>query len=72
MKATHNVKINGRWYSAGEELPEQKPVKVVKNKPEEKKVPESEPVNEEQKPAETETVKEEPKPKSTARRKISK
>ena len=37
MIATHNIKVNGRWYHAGEELPEakaepknaEKPVEVL-------------------------------------------
>ena len=25
MIATHNIKVNGRWYAAGERIPEEKP-----------------------------------------------
>ena len=25
MIATHNIKVNGRWYAAGETIPEEKP-----------------------------------------------
>ena len=28
MKATHNIKIDGRWYRAGDELPAEKKVKA--------------------------------------------
>ncbi len=30
MIATHNIKVNGRWYRAGEVIPETKPVKAEK------------------------------------------
>ena len=51
MKATHNIKIDGRWYRAGNELPaEAEPVKVQKAQktqkelevPEAQKAPEAE------------------------------
>ena len=63
MIATHNIKVNGRWYAAGEEIPEEKerkaekkPVKVA----EEPEVPQAE---EKTEPA---------KPRTTTRRKVSK
>ena len=56
MIATHNVKVNGRWFAAGEEYNVKSPAK-----PESKK-----------EPTEAETPKEEPKQKTPARkRKIS-
>lgn len=61
MIATHNIKVNGKWYKAGEEIPEEKK-EVLKQK--EEAVPE---VKEEPIPAEEQ--KEEPKPKTASRRK---
>jgi hypothetical protein len=44
MKATHNIKINGCWYSAGEELPEEKkPAKAPEMKQEEVPAEETKP-----------------------------
>lgn len=54
MTATHNIKINGRWYTIGEQLPE------------EKKAAKKEPVQE--KPAVVAEEPKE-KPKTAARRK---
>ena len=70
MIATHNIKVNGRWYAAGQEVPEQKQdtreaVKAQKAKAEEPvaEVPEVKPVETEQ----------EDKPKTTTtRRKTNK
>lgn len=67
MIATHNIKVNGRWYSAGDEIPEpvkqKKPVEAKKPEPEKAGTPE----------VKTETVVEEPlKPKTATRRKASK
>lgn len=59
MKATHNIKINGCWYSAGEELPEEKKAEAVKQ-PEPEKEPKA---DQEERPAE------ETKPKAASRRK---
>ena len=66
MIATHNIKVNGRWYHAGEELPEAKADPKKAEKPVE--APE---VSEPETP-----VKEEPKTEtkakwSTRRKKIS-
>ena len=57
MIATHNIKVNGRWYAAGEVVPDQQQViaKAVET-------PKAE------KPVEETPVKEEQKPKSTAQR----
>lgn len=65
MIATHNIKVNDRWYKAGEEIPEEK--KAVQ-KVKEEVVPE---VKEEPVPVEEpkEKQKEEPKPKTASRRK---
>ena len=30
MVATHNIKVNGRWYRAGQEIPEEKTSGAVK------------------------------------------
>ena len=61
MIATHNVKVNGKWYSAGEMVPD----------PEAKQAEmPAEPVKEEAKPAEE--PKEQPKPRPASRRKVSK
>ena len=61
MIADHNIKVNGRWYAAGEEVPEQKPEKVkVAESVREESVKE-EPIQEEAPKAE--------KPKTTTRRK---
>lgn len=61
MIATHNIKVNGRWYAAGEEVPEQKSenVKVAETVREESV--KEEPIQEEAPKAE--------KPKTTTRRK---
>ena len=57
MKATHNIKIDGVWYKAGDELPEA-----------EAKKPAVEPETAAEAPkAETE----EPKPKATRRKKLN-
>ena len=71
MIATHNVKVNGRWYSAGEEIPEEKPVKA-ETKAEEPKA--EQPVAEQETlfSVQDEEPKETPKPKTSAsRRKTS-
>ena len=39
MIATHNVKVNGRWYAAGEEIPEVKQPKAAKAPEAERAVP---------------------------------
>lgn len=63
MIATHNIKVNGRWYAAGEEVPEEKEQKVEK-KP--AKVTEEHEVPKVEEKAEAE------KPRSATRRKVSK
>lgn len=63
MIATHNIKVNGRWYAAGEEVPEEKEQKVEK-KP--AKVTEEPEVPKAEEKAEAE------KPRSATRRKVSK
>lgn len=72
MKATHNIKLNGRWYAAGEELPEEP--KAPAKAPEVKKEAPAEIVPEI--PAEPEKTeepaKEEPKPRNANRRKNGK
>ena len=70
MIATHNIKVNGRWYRAGEEVPEQAETSKKEEKPVEKtEAPKAE------KPAEKEEPKVESKPRSastsTRRKKIS-
>ena len=62
MIATHNIKVNGRWYAAGEEVPDQQ--QVIE---EAVQIPEKEETAEEEKP-----VEKEEKPKTAARRKVSK
>ena len=62
MVATQNIKENGRWIRAGEEIPEEKPAEVKAGKPAAA-----------EEPAAEEPKKVEAKPKSTAtRRKVSK
>ena len=62
MIATYNVKVNGRWYRAGEELPEVKETAEEKREPE-KVVTET---------AEADAPKaEEPKPRTSTRRKTT-
>lgn len=66
MIAKYNVKVNGRWYAAGDVIPEE-PKKAAKAQPEQ--VPLMDP------PPETEPPKaEEPKekPRTASRRKASK
>lgn len=67
MIATHNIKVNGRWYHAGEELPgEPKKAKEPKQvAPEVAETPELV-------PQEPEEPKPEPKPRTTPRRKAAK
>ena len=57
MMATHNIKVNGRWYRAGEEyqIEEQKPIETATEQLEEETAPVTDP-----EPA---------KPKSPSRRK---
>jgi hypothetical protein len=62
MTATHNIKVNGRWYHPGEELPESNEPKAVP-------VPEVPVLNAENAPEEE--PKTEPK-RTTTRRKTSK
>jgi len=62
MIADHNIKVNGRWYAAGEEVPEQKPEKVKATEPVREESVKEEPIQEEAPKAET-------KPKTAARRK---
>lgn len=61
MIATHNMKVNGKWYAAGEELPEKK----AKVKPE----PAEKPIVMEEVPQAEEEPKAEEKPKTSSRRK---
>lgn len=65
MIATHNIKVNDRWYKAGEEIPEEK--KAVQ-KVKEEVVPEA---KEEPVPAEEPKTEEKPKTTATRRKKIS-
>jgi len=66
MIATHNVKVNGRWYHAGEEISEPKAtVEAV----EQLSIPEAEGLKAEETP--NEEPKSEPK-RATTRRKASK
>ena len=58
MVATHNVKVNGKWYAAGEYIPDGEPEQIQAELPVEE-------------PAEKPEVKAEAKPK-TSRRKVSK
>lgn len=67
MIATHNIKVNGRWYSAGDVIPDaaqkqaELPVEPVKEEPENApKTPAEEPKEE---------PKAQPRAKSAARRK---
>lgn len=60
MIATHNIKVNDRWYRAGEEIPEQVVAEQVT-------IPE---VKDE--PVKVEEPKEEPKPRTATRRKAAK
>ena len=64
MIATHNIKVDGKWYYAGEEyeLPKPETPKAV-----EKPAEEPAPVVEE--PVKEEAPKAEPKARSTSRRK---
>lgn len=63
MIATHNIKVNGRWYHAGEELPGEETAPKKAEKPAEVK----------EIPAAEEPAKEEPKARATGtrRKKIS-
>jgi len=63
MIATHNIKVNGRWYAPGEEYPCVEPVEKADETVKEEKA--EEPVKEEQKP---ETK---PKAATSRRKKIS-
>ena len=65
MIATHNIKVNGRWYKAGEEVPEIKESKTPVQEPAEVKAPADE-VKEE------DSVKDEPTPKTSNRRRNAK
>lgn len=58
MKASYHMKVNGVWYAAGEEIPEENPVKAE----------ETATAATEEAPAEK---TEEPKTRSTRRKKIS-
>ena len=60
MIATHNIKVNGQWYRAGEELPAEEPKKA--EKPVEEIPAETAPATEAEKP------KEAPKPRATSTR----
>lgn len=63
MIATHNIKVNGRWYKAGEELPGEQMTMQIADTSEEPKAA-AEPAEEK---------KAEPKPKTTGtRRKTNK
>ena len=57
MIATHNIKVNGRWYAAGNEVPDQQQV-----------IAEAVAIPEKEEPVEEKPVKEEQKPKNTAQR----
>lgn len=72
MIATHNIKVNGRWYKAGEEYPtpELDELKAEAKKLEELEVPEIELPAEEKKPAAEEPVQVQ-KPRTSARRKMT-
>lgn len=61
MIATHNIKVNDRWYKAGDEIPEPKAA-------EQETVPEA---KEEPVPAEEPKTEEKPKTTATRRKKIS-
>ena len=63
MIATHNIKVNGRWYRAGEEykLPKENAAEEPVSVPDIPSVKVEEP--------EAEAPKEEAKPKTTSRRK---
>ena len=61
MIATHNVKVNGRWYAAGEEVPDQQQV-----------IAEAVQIPAKEESAEEKPVEQEAKPKTAARRKASK
>lgn len=63
MIATHNIKVNGRWYHAGEELPGKETAPKKAEKPAEVK----------ENPVAEEPAKEEPKARTTGtrRKKIS-
>lgn len=62
MIATHNIKVNGRWYHAGEELPGEETAPKKAEKPVE--VPE---VPKEEEPVKEEPVKEEAVKETKAR-----
>ena len=64
MIATHNIKVNGRWYSAGEEVPETKESGIPVQEPAEVKAPAAE--------VKEEPVKAEPTPKTSNRRRNAK
>ena len=67
MIAKHNIKVNGRWYHAGEELPGE-PKKAEQPKTVAQEVPETPALA----PQEPEEPKTEAKPRTTPRRKASK
>ena len=64
MKATHNIKIDGVWYRAGDELPEAKHAK-------EADPVKAEPAAEPEKAEPAEEPAAAPRPKTTRRKKIS-
>lgn len=70
MIATHNVKVNGKWYHAGEEYTLEDAVAPVAEEPVEQDIPAPEPIVEAEVKEEPKSEpKTEPKPRSTTRRK---
>ena len=78
MIATHNVKVNGKWYHAGDEYTledaaapvAEESVTLVAEEPVEQDIPAPEPVIEAEVKEEPKSEpKAEPKPRSTTRRK---
>ena len=69
MVAQFNIKIDGVWYKAGEEIPEKKPVNAEKPKEVEEPKQVEDPVNE---PEQTPSAENEQKPRRTStRRKVA-
>jgi len=69
MIATHNIKVNGRWYSAGEEIPE-RPVHTRTFPMKKEAAQEEKPVKAPEK--EPEKAEDAPKKTTTSRRRVSK
>ena len=57
MIATHNIKVNGRWYAAGEILPEEPEQMTMAEAMEPAKEPEKEPEKAPEEPAKPKAIR---------------